>query len=63
MLDGQYGCGRVLVALRSVNDLMGIRAVVLLLSVLAIALDQAVVVLRAVVPRWSDPASVPGGSW
>lgn len=61
MLGGQYGCGRVLVALRSVYDLTGIMAVVLLLSVLATALDQAVVVLRAVALRWSDPASATGG--
>jgi ABC-type nitrate/sulfonate/bicarbonate transport system permease component len=61
MLGGQYGCGRVLVALRSVYDLTGIMAVVLLLSVLAIALDQAVVALRAVTLRWSDPASATGG--
>jgi ABC-type nitrate/sulfonate/bicarbonate transport system permease component len=61
MLGGQYGCGRVLVALRSVYDLTGIMAVVLLLSVLAIALDQAVVALRTVTLRWSDPASTTGG--
>jgi ABC-type nitrate/sulfonate/bicarbonate transport system permease component len=61
MLGGQYGSGRVLVALRSVYDLTGIMAVVLLLGVLAIALDQAVVVLRAAALRWLDPASATGG--
>jgi len=61
MLGGQYGSGRVLVALRSVYDLTGIMAVVLLLGVLAIALDQAIVVLRSMALRWFNPASATGG--
>jgi ABC-type nitrate/sulfonate/bicarbonate transport system permease component len=57
MLGGQYGSGRVLVALRSVYDLTGIMAVVLLLGVFAILLDAAILLLRAWVLRW---ATAPG---
>jgi ABC-type nitrate/sulfonate/bicarbonate transport system permease component len=47
----------VLVALRSVYDLTGIMAVVLLLGVFAILLDAAILLLRAWVLRW---ATAPG---
>jgi NitT/TauT family transport system permease protein len=57
MLGGQYGCGRVLVALRSVYDLTGIMAVVLLLSAMAIALDQVLLILRPIILQWSDAAN------
>ena len=56
MLGGQYGCGRVLAALRSVYDLTGIMAVVLLLTALAIAFDGALLVLRRAALSWSDAA-------
>jgi ABC-type nitrate/sulfonate/bicarbonate transport system permease component len=61
MLGGQYGCGRVLVALRSVYDLTGIMAVVLLLSAMAVALDQMLLILRPVILQWSDAANPPRG--
>ncbi len=53
MLGGQYGSGRVIVALRSVYDLTAIMAVVLLLGVFAILLDAAILMLRAYVLRWA----------
>jgi ABC-type nitrate/sulfonate/bicarbonate transport system permease component len=53
MLGGQYGSGRLLVALRSVYDLTGIMAVVLLLGVLAIIADTAIVLARAWFLRWA----------
>ena len=53
MLGGQYGSGRVLVALRSVYDLTGIMAIVLLLAVLAILLDGVIVAARLFVLRWA----------
>ncbi len=43
-----------LVALRSVYDLTGIMAVVLLLSAMAVALDQVLLILRPVILQWSD---------
>jgi ABC-type nitrate/sulfonate/bicarbonate transport system permease component len=52
MLGAQYGTGRVLVALRSVYDLTGILAVVLLLGVIAIAADLLVLAVRSYVLRW-----------
>jgi len=60
MLGGQYGSGRVLAALRSVYDLTGIMAVVLLLSVLAIAVDLALIAVRLALLRWSDAAAAGG---
>jgi ABC-type nitrate/sulfonate/bicarbonate transport system permease component len=53
MLGGQFGSGRVLVALRSVYDLTGIMAVVLLLGACAIALDLLIVAIRRYVLRWA----------
>ena len=53
MLGGQYGSGRVLVALRSVYDLTGIMAVVLLLGVLAILCDGLLLCARAWMLRWT----------
>ena len=54
MLGGQYGSGRVLSALRSVYDLTGIMAIVLLLGIMAIALDGLVIALRRTLLRWAD---------
>jgi ABC-type nitrate/sulfonate/bicarbonate transport system permease component len=59
MLGGQYGSGRLLVALRSVYDLTGIMAVVLLLGVLAVIADAGILSARAYLLRW---ASTRGGS-
>lgn len=53
MLGGQFGSGRVLVALRSVYDLTGIMAIVLLLGAMAIVLDWAFVLCRRYVLRWA----------
>ena len=53
MLGGQYGSGRVLVALRSVYDLTGIMAVVLLLGVLAIILDAIILGFRLAALSWA----------
>jgi ABC-type nitrate/sulfonate/bicarbonate transport system permease component len=54
MLGGRFGSGRVLVALRSVYDLTGIMAVVLLLGAFAIVLDCAIVAIRLYVLRWAS---------
>jgi ABC-type nitrate/sulfonate/bicarbonate transport system permease component len=53
MLGGRFGSGRLLVALRSVYDLTGIMAVVLLLAMLAILLDGIIVAMRLYVLRWA----------
>jgi ABC-type nitrate/sulfonate/bicarbonate transport system permease component len=53
MLGGRFGSGRLLVALRSVYDLTGIMAVVLLLAMLAILLDGVIVAARLFVLRWA----------
>jgi ABC-type nitrate/sulfonate/bicarbonate transport system permease component len=53
MLGGQFGSGRVLVALRSVYDLAGILAVVLLLGLFAIAADGLIVLSRRWLLRWA----------
>lgn len=53
MLGGQYGSGRLLVALRSVYDLTGIMAVVLLLGVLAILADATILAARLHFLRWA----------
>lgn len=53
MLGGQYGSGRVLIALRSVYDLTGIMAIVLLLALLAILLDGVIVAARFVALDWA----------
>jgi ABC-type nitrate/sulfonate/bicarbonate transport system permease component len=53
MLGGRFGSGRLLVALRSVYDLTGIMAVVLLLAILAILLDGIIVAARLYVLRWA----------
>jgi ABC-type nitrate/sulfonate/bicarbonate transport system permease component len=54
MLGGRFGSGRVLVALRSVYDLTGIMAVVLLLGAFAIILDCLIVALRLYLMRWAS---------
>lgn len=54
MLGGQYGSGRVLSALRSVYDLTGIMAIVLLLGAMAIGLDLLLVALRRSLLRWAE---------
>ncbi len=54
MLGGQYGSGRVLSALRSVYDLTGIMAIVLLLGIMAIGLDGLVILMRRTLLRWAD---------
>jgi ABC-type nitrate/sulfonate/bicarbonate transport system permease component len=54
MLGGRFGAGRVIVALRSVYDLTGIMAIVLLLGVFAIAVDGAVLLVRSYALRWAD---------
>ena len=56
MLGGQFGSGRALVALRSVYDLTGIMAVVLLLAIFAIVLDSFIVAARLYVLRWARAA-------
>jgi ABC-type nitrate/sulfonate/bicarbonate transport system permease component len=53
MLGGRFGAGRVIVALRSVYDLTGIMAIVLLLGVCAIFLDGAVLLVRSYALRWA----------
>jgi ABC-type nitrate/sulfonate/bicarbonate transport system permease component len=54
MLGGRLGAGRVLVALRSVYDLTGIMAVVLLLGAFAILLDCLILTVRLYVLRWAS---------
>lgn len=54
MLGGQYGSGRVLSALRSVYDLTGIMAIVMLLGAMAIVLDWLLVLLRHSLLRWAE---------
>lgn len=62
MLGGQYGSGRVLVALRSVYDLTGIMAVVLLLGVFAMIVDGIILALRSYVLRWAASQGAAGSS-
>jgi ABC-type nitrate/sulfonate/bicarbonate transport system permease component len=62
MLGGQYGSGRVIVALRSVYDLTGIMAVVLLLGALAIIADTAILLARSYFLRWAPTQSGSGQS-
>lgn len=54
MLGGRFGAGRVIVALRSVYDLTGIMAIVLLLGLCAIVVDGAVLLIRSYALRWAD---------
>jgi len=54
MLGGRLGSGRVLVALRSVYDLTGIMAIVLLLGAFAILLDGVILSVRLYVLRWAS---------
>lgn len=54
MLGGQYGSGRVISALRSVYDLTGIMAIVLLLGAMAIVLDLLLVMLRRWLLNWAE---------
>ncbi|SLN61987.1 ABC transporter permease [Roseisalinus antarcticus] len=62
MLGGQYGSGRVIVALRSVYDLTGIMAVVALLAVLALLVDGTLLAIRARLLRWASVANLSGAA-
>jgi ABC-type nitrate/sulfonate/bicarbonate transport system permease component len=58
MLGAQFGTGRVITALRSMYDLTGLLAVVLLLGIIAIACDLLLLALRRYVTRWAASGAV-----